>query len=188
MARTAQHELSDEAKQAIASADAEASLEADLAAFGEGVDESVDDFDPASLSTPYALPAELAKDSAPKNARNDGQLAVDGVVRDVHAKWLEAGEPRTWPLIVETGSVAGYWVKPQSEPKIRKMVKSAADMLGVSVRYGRTTPRAEGMEQDGRVFVNFAILTTKPLSDEVKAKMATAREARRLAKLAADGS
>ncbi len=181
MARTAQHELSDEAKQAIAAADAEDAREDLFEQYAAEIDDEADDFAPASLSNPFALPVELARKAAPKNARNDAQLAVDAVVRDVHAKWLDAGEPRTWPLIVETGVVAGYWVRPQNEPKIQKMVKSSADLLGLSVRKGTTTPRTDDMPQDGRVFVNFTIVTRNEMSEETKAKMAAARANRKAA-------
>jgi hypothetical protein len=172
MART--DTLSNESKQALAEAEADANREADEQRMRE-TDIEEDDFSPTSLASPFALPPTLARDSAPKNARSEAQIAVDAVVKDAYSKWLAAGEPRTWPLIVSTGCVAGYWVKPANVDKIQKMVKFAGVLHRVSIRMGRPAPRADDMPQDGRVFVNFAVLTTIQLSEETKANMRAAR-------------
>ena len=148
-------------RQAVAEADAEANAEVYEQAYAAPVDDETDDFDPGTLAAPLVLPASLADNVAPKNARSEAQMAIDSVVADVHAKWAEAGEPRTWPEIVATGSVAGYWVKPVSVERVKKMIKAGADYHKRAVRYGRVAPRTEEMEQDGRVFVSFAILTRR---------------------------
>jgi hypothetical protein len=156
--------LSNESKQAIAEANADAEEAINEAAFTAEIEDGTDDFDTTVLAAPLVLPASLAKDSAPKNARNEAQLAIDSVVADVHAKWLEAGEPRVWPDIVSSGSVAGYWVNPASEVRIKKMIKSGADFKRLAVRFGQVAPRAADMPQDGRVFISFTILTRRSRS------------------------
>lgn len=162
MASKHNDELSEESRQAIAAAEADANREKVWQNYIAEMDDGTDEFAALFLANPFALPAELAQDSAPKNARSEAQLAVDSVIRDVHAKWLEAGEPRAWPDIVATGTVAGYWVTPKNVDQITKMIKSAIIATpGVSVKWGRTTPRTEDMPQDGRVFVNFTVTTTR---------------------------
>jgi hypothetical protein len=145
-------------KQAVAEATAEENAAMDEARYVATYDDGADDFDLFALAAPLTLPSTLAQDSAPKNARNDAQLAIDAVVFNVHEAWKDAGEPRTWPLQVSAGVVAGYWVKPASVDKIKKMAKSGADYHKLAIRYGRVTPRSDDMEQDGRVFVSFTIL------------------------------
>ncbi len=149
--------LSDEARQAIAQAEAEANsedIEADFAAVSEA-----DPFSPESLSAPLAMPASLARRTAPtKGGRSEAQLAIDGVVETVHQAWLAAGSPSQWlgeDGMVAAGCVAGYWVLPNQVDKIRKLVKSAGDKANYAIRSGSPAPRTEDMVQDGRVFYSF---------------------------------
>lgn len=155
--RTRETELSDEARQAIAQAEAEENLEdieADYAAVSEA-----DPFSPESLSAPLAMPASLATRTAPtKGGRSEAQLAIDGVVETVHQAWVNAGRPPQWAGpdgMVAAGCVAGYWLAPAQVEKIRKMVKSAGDKANYAIRNGSPAPRTEDMPQDGKVFYAF---------------------------------
>jgi hypothetical protein len=137
------------------------------------------------------LPSELAKTTAPKNARSEDQAAMDTLVKRLHEAWIRAGKPTgAWPVLVEKRVVATMFVAPEDAAKRKDMIKRAATYLGVyhkfgtsyvlteelAKRYGR--PASEvGMEGISVVVMDKRQRETTPRAQEVvdSARAAAAR-------------
>jgi hypothetical protein len=137
------------------------------------------------------LPSELAKTTAPKNARSEDQSAMDALVKRLHEAWTRAGNPTgAWPVLVEKRVVATMFVAPEDAAKRKDMIKRAATYLGVyhkfgtpyvlteelAKRYGR--PASEvGMEGISVVVMDKRQRGTTPRAQEVvdSARAAAAR-------------
>ena len=80
--------------------------------------------------------AELIKATAPRNARNDEQRKMDDAVKSLHSKWVAAGRPSQWPVMVSKGCVATIPVEPQHAAKLKAVINRAATLHGVAPRWG----------------------------------------------------
>jgi hypothetical protein len=98
----------------------------------------------------------------PKNKRSEAQKALDGVVPQIHAAWVEAGKPSAFAKL----PTVSYPVDPERSSNLHGMIRKAADLHGLRARFGQdvtVTPEvAKALElndaQIGSVLVTFAIM------------------------------
>lgn len=118
----------------------------------------------------FILAPELAEQSAPKNARNERQTAMDLTVSQMHEMWVKAGRPNTWAKMVEGKTVKTYFVDPTQAGDLKKLVNSAVSLHDVRVRWGTPFKATDKMvkaynlpaEYLGREVISFAIMDKRP--------------------------
>lgn len=87
---------------------------------------------PALLSAPQEVDARMASQFAPSRARDENQIAMDGIVKKYHDEWLNAGTPTKWAAMPK----ARYHIPPAAEEGFRFLVRRAADFHGVAIKWG----------------------------------------------------
>jgi hypothetical protein len=105
-----------------------------------------------------APPEDIQDQTAPARARDEQQMAMDELAERLYDKWAREGKPATWPALLASKVVAGYWVAPDAVAGLKKIVDKAADYHGHRARWGTLANRSRSMEQDGKVFASFAIV------------------------------
>ena len=92
--------------------------------------------------------------------RDDAQKEVDGWVRDIHAKWKEAGEPE-----IRQAPRKRIRISPEHAPAVRWMLGRAADLLHVYVKFDET-----GHASDGREVITFTARDRRKRETKTDAK------------------
>lgn len=100
------------------------------------------------LSNPLAVSDEIASITAPQRARDERQVAMDGVVAKKFREWKDAGSPTKWAQMPK----ARYHLNPAQVEGFRFLVRRAAEFSGVTIKWG--TPKAD---KDGRQVIVFAV-------------------------------
>jgi hypothetical protein len=137
----------------------------------------------------FTLAADLADVTAPVRARNEKQMAMDKMVKNLHAKWLAidpAKRPSTWDGLVKAGCVATYFVQPELAADLHKLISRAVTLHGVRSRIGTSflvtdTVRANMLKRGinipeaylGREAISFSILDKRPRAAVTNRKEAT---------------
>jgi hypothetical protein len=104
--------------------------------------------DAAFLTQPAPVTGELTSLAAPVRARDDRQVAIDKIVRDLHERWESNGRPDRWAEMPKVS----YVVSPVAADTLRMLVRRAAQFHGVSAKFGKPV-----RNKDGREIVVFAI-------------------------------
>lgn len=116
------------------------------------------------------LSADLAEQAAPQRSRNERQVKMDEIVGKLHKTWKAAGQPTTWPKMVEKNVVATYFVDPPKASDLKLLVNRAVSYHGVRVRWGTPFVATEKLVQThklpteyiGREVISFAIMDKRP--------------------------
>jgi len=87
---------------------------------------------PALLSAPQEVDSRMASQFAPSRARDENQIAMDGIVKKYHDEWINAGTPTKWAAMPK----ARYHIPPAAEEGFRFLVRRAADFHGVAIKWG----------------------------------------------------
>ncbi len=74
----------------------------------------------------------MASQFAPSRARDENQIAMDGIVKKYHDAWLNDGAPTKWAAMPK----ARYHIPPAAEEGFRFLVRRAADFHGVAIKWG----------------------------------------------------
>lgn len=125
-------------------------------------------FEASFLSTPIVTAQNEAVKAAaqPKNKRSPAQLALDGIVPQIHEAWVKAGKPSAFGKL----PTVSYPVAPEGAAKLRTMIRKAADVQEpqkMRARFGQdvtiTPDMAVTMGLDpeadaGKTLVTFAIM------------------------------
>lgn len=132
----------------------------------------------------FVLTAELATTTAPVRARSERQLAMDKVVRQLHAKWAATGRHSTWDAMVKAGAVATYFVEPDKSADFHKLINRATTFvkvgeesnIAIRSRMGTAFKVTEQhiakfklpAEYLGREAISFAIMDKRPRATTTK--------------------
>lgn len=114
-----------------------------------------------ALSAPAAVTEELASKAAPTRTRDEKQLVMDKVVKQVHADWIAAEKPAAWAKMPK----AAYAVDPKAVEGLQYLINRAASFHGLAVRYGSAVRDA-----NGRQLVVFAVRDRHPREAKPEAK------------------
>lgn len=87
---------------------------------------------PDMLNKPQEVDSRMASQFAPSRARDENQIAMDGIVKKYHDAWLDAGTPTKWVDMPK----ARYHIPPATEEGFRFLVRRAADFHGVAIKWG----------------------------------------------------
>ncbi|HVH71547.1 MAG TPA: hypothetical protein VNB49_10605, partial [Candidatus Dormibacteraeota bacterium] len=144
-------------------------------ASANGASDNGFDFD---LTAPVMLDPELTKTSAPQRERSERQQQMDATVAKLHEHWAKVGKPSVWGKMVETKSVATYFVAPDKAGDLRKLINRAGTLHGLRIRYGSEFAVSEKLRERynlpenyvGRTVVSFAVMDKRPRATTAKPK------------------
>lgn len=105
------------------------------------------------LASPAAVSETLAAKAAPTRTRDEKQMKMDAVVKQVHNDWVLKGKPAAWANMPK----AAYAVDPKAVEALQYLINRAASFHGLAVRYGNPV-----RDSEGRQVVVFAIRDRRP--------------------------
>lgn len=100
--------------------------------------------DVSLLANPGAVDETLAARTAPQRARDERQVAMDGVVNKIHNDWIAVGRPQKWAQMPKVS----YTIPPRAVEGFKYIVRRAADYHGVAIKWGTSTKDSKtGLER-----------------------------------------
>jgi hypothetical protein len=118
----------------------------------------------ALLSAPQPVTTQMASQFAPSRARDENQIAMDGVIKKYHDAWLAAGSPTKWVDMPK----CRYHIPPNAVDGFKFLVRRAADFHGVAIKWGGQQGTAV-RDQSGNNVIVFAVRDRRTKDEPVDA-------------------